>query len=94
MVQRDSLCRSASYQFGALGRNTLVGPGLFNIDSTLSKHFRVTERYAVEIRAEAFNLVNKANYNQVARIINAPGFRSVSSELSTCELQFGAKIVF
>jgi hypothetical protein len=24
-------------EFGILGRNTLVGPGLFNIDSTLSK---------------------------------------------------------
>ena len=28
-----------------LGRNTLVGPGLFNIDTTLSKKFRITERY-------------------------------------------------
>jgi Carboxypeptidase regulatory-like domain len=82
------------YQFGALGRNTLVGPGLFNIDSTLSKRFRVRERLGFEIRAEAFNLSNKANYNQVARIINAPGFGAVNSELAMRELQFGAKITF
>jgi hypothetical protein len=83
-----------AYQFGTLGRNTWVGPGLFNIDTTLSKKFRVMERYAFEIRAEAFNLANTANYNQVARIINAPGFGAVNSELPMRELQFGAKVTF
>jgi hypothetical protein len=84
----------AAYQFGTLGRNTWVGPGLFNIDTTLSKRFQVKERYAFEIRAEAFNLLNTANYNQVARIINAPGFGSVQSELPMRELQLGAKVTF
>jgi hypothetical protein len=83
-----------AYQFGALGRNTLIGPGLFNVDSTVSKRIRLNERAGIEIRAEAFNLLNKANYNQIARIINAPGFGSVSSELPMRELQFGAKIGF
>lgn len=82
------------YQFGTLGRNTLIGPGLFNVDTTLSKRIRVTERISVEIRGEAFNLLNVHNYNQIARIINAPGFGSVSSELPMRELQFGAKINF
>ncbi len=83
-----------AFQFGALGRNTLVGPGLFNIDTTLSKRFRIKERVGVEIRAEAFNLLNTHNYNQIARIINAPGFGSVQSELPMRELQFGAKMTF
>ncbi len=83
-----------AYQFGTLGRNTLVGPGLFNIDTTLSKRFRIKERVGAEIRAEAFNVLNNHNYNQIARIINAPGFGSVQSELPMRELQFGAKITF
>jgi Carboxypeptidase regulatory-like domain len=83
-----------AYQFGTLGRNTLVGPGLFNIDSTLSKRFRLKERYVIEIRAEAFNLLNTHNYNQIARIINAPGFGTVSSELPMRQLQFAAKVNF
>lgn len=83
-----------AYQFGTLGRNTLVGPGLFNIDTTLSRKIRVRERYAFEIRAEAFNLLNKANYNQIGRIINAPGFGAVQSELPMRELQFGGKVTF
>jgi hypothetical protein len=83
-----------AYQFGTLGRNTLVGPGLFNIDTTLSKHFRLRERYAFEIRAEAFNLFNTPNYNQIGRIINASDFGQVDSQLPPRELQFGAKITF
>jgi hypothetical protein len=83
-----------AYQFGVLGRNTLVGPGLFNIDTTLSKRFRVNERFGVEIRAEAFNLFNTPNYNQIGRILNASDFGQVDSQLPPRELQFGAKITF
>jgi hypothetical protein len=80
--------------FGLLGRNTLVGPGLFNIDTTLSKHFRIRERYRVEIRAEAFNLTNTPNYSQIGRIINAPDYGMIDSQLPPRQLQFGAKVNF
>ena len=80
--------------FGLLGRNTLVGPGLFNIDTTLSKKFRITERYRVEIRAEAFNLTNKPNYSQIGRIINASDYGMIDSEISPRQLQFGGKVTF
>jgi hypothetical protein len=83
-----------AFQFGTLGRNTLVGPGLFNIDSTLSKRISFRERYSFEIRAEAFNLFNTPNYNQVGRIINAPDFGQVDSQLPPRQLQFGAKLIF
>jgi hypothetical protein len=83
-----------AYQFGVLGRNTLIGPGLFNIDSTFSKRFRINERFGVEIRAEAFNLLNTPNYNQVGRIINAPDFGQVDSQLPPRQMQFGGKVTF
>ena len=81
-------------QFGLLGRNTLVGPGLFNIDTTVSKHFRIRERYRVEIRAEAFNLSNTPNYSQIGRIINAPDYGNIDSQLPPRQLQFGGKVTF
>jgi hypothetical protein len=80
--------------FGLLGRNTLVGPGLFNIDTTLSKKFRIHERYGVEIRAEAFNLTNTPNYSQIGRIINAPDYGQIDSQLPPRQLQFGGKVTF
>jgi hypothetical protein len=83
-----------AYQFGVLGRNTLIGPGLFNFDTTVSKRFRVKERYGFEIRAEAFNLFNNHNYNQIGRIVNNPDFGQVDTELPMRVLQFGAKMTF
>ncbi len=83
-----------AYQFGVLGRNTVVGPGIFNIDTTLSKRIRVRERFGLEIRAEAFNLFNTANYSQIGRIINASDYGQVDSQLPPRQLQFGAKVTF
>jgi hypothetical protein len=83
-----------AYTFGQLGRNTLVGPGIFNIDSVVSRHIRIRERYGIEIRAEAFNLFNTPNYSQIGRIINASDYGQVDSQLPPRQLQFGAKVTF
>ena len=84
-----------AYQFGTLGRNTVVGPGLFNIDTTLSRlGSALGESVALEIRAEAFNLFNTPNYSQIGRIINASDYGQVDSQLHPRQLQFGAKVTF
>lgn len=44
-----------------LERNAFRGPGLWNIDAGLYKNFRITEGKTLQIRAEAYNLVNHAN---------------------------------
>ena len=83
-----------AYQFGLLGRNTVVGPGIFNIDAVLSRHIRIRERFGLELRAEAFNLLNTPNYSQIGRIINATDYGQVDSQLPPRQLQFGAKVTF
>jgi hypothetical protein len=83
-----------AYQFGTVGRNTLVGPGIFNIDMTLSKRFRIRERFGVEIRGDAFNLSNHSNYTQLGRIINASDYGAVDSQLPPRQIQLGAKVTF
>jgi hypothetical protein len=47
---------------GALGRGTFIGPNLRTFDLSLMKNFRFAERTAVQFRAEAFNLFNRANF--------------------------------
>ena len=44
--------------FGNAGRNILRGPGLQNVDLSLSRVFSFTERIRLQFRAEAFNLTN------------------------------------
>jgi len=52
----------ANGTWGNLGRYIANGPGAFEIDSSLQKRFRVTERLALNFRAAAFNLLNHPEY--------------------------------
>jgi hypothetical protein len=38
------------------------GPGAVNFDAALSQVFKFNERYNLEVRAEAFNLINHTNF--------------------------------
>ncbi|HEX7958690.1 MAG TPA: hypothetical protein VF493_02150, partial [Terriglobales bacterium] len=48
---------------GNSGRNTFRGPRFFNVDMSLVKKFRLTERHVVTFRAEAYNLLNNPNFS-------------------------------
>ena len=48
--------------FGNAGRSILRGPGSKNLDFSLFKDIRVTEKGRVEFRAEAFNLTNTPTF--------------------------------
>ena len=45
-----------------MGRNQFVGPGYWSADTTLSKNFKLTERFTLKFDAAAFNLFNRANF--------------------------------
>jgi len=51
--------------FGNLGRDTLVGPGITNLDYSMAKTVRiprVSEQFAAQFRAEFFNIFNHPNF--------------------------------
>jgi hypothetical protein len=48
--------------FGNLGRDTLVGPGLANLDLSLHKSTQLTEHLHAQFRAEFFNILNHTNF--------------------------------
>ena len=41
----------------------MFGPGLFALNMSLFKHFKITERFDLELRGEAFNLSNTPQFN-------------------------------
>lgn len=50
--------------FGTLGdvpRNSLIGPGLVDLDFSVIKETKVTEKLNAEFRAEFFNIINHTN---------------------------------
>jgi hypothetical protein len=50
---------------GAIGRNTFVGPSVFNIDSSLAKSFRIREQQRIDLRFDLFNTLNHFNVTGV-----------------------------
>ena len=48
--------------FGNAGRNILRGPSFAQVDLSVGKDTRITEKMSVHFRVEIFNLFNKANF--------------------------------
>lgn len=49
-------------RFGTAGYRLLRGPGLVNWDFGLHRQFRITERFQLQFRAEAFNFSNTPHF--------------------------------
>jgi hypothetical protein len=47
--------------YGNLGQYNLKGPGIFQLNMGLSRTFAIRERKTVQLRGEAFNLLNHLN---------------------------------
>lgn len=62
----------ASGTFGDAGRNLVRAPGLWQVDSALSKTISLTERLGVQFRAEVFNLFNRAQYGSPQANLSSP----------------------
>jgi hypothetical protein len=50
------------YTFGNAGRTFGEGPGAVNLDASVLKDFSVTEQSVLQIRVEALNVLNHANF--------------------------------
>jgi hypothetical protein len=48
------------------GFNTFRGPGIRDVDLSVARGFKLNERFALKLRAEAFDLFNRANFQQNA----------------------------
>ena len=91
-----------------VGRNTLLGPGLFNTDFSLFKNNKLPfwgEKVNIQFRAEVFNLLNHANFAApTSPIQNAifdnrgnllPSAGVLSATQGTArQIQFGLKVSF
>ena len=79
--------------FGNAGRNILVGPGYQNINFAVVKSLPV-RAVRLQLRAEAFNLLNHANFDLPDAFLGSPTFGRILSAQSPRRIQFGVKAVF
>jgi carboxypeptidase family protein/TonB-dependent receptor-like protein len=92
--------------FGDLGRNTLTGPGVRELDFGLAKNTRITERTSLQLRFEAFNILNHTNFGFPNAALytgvdgSGNGIPNPTAGLITTtattsrQLQFSAKFIF
>jgi hypothetical protein len=77
--------------FGNVGRDILTGPGSWQLDFGLDKRIAVTERYRLQLRAEAFNLFNRAQLGAPQSNLSAgPGeFGVITQPVNTTPIGAG-----
>jgi hypothetical protein len=98
----------AAGRFGNLGRGAVRMPGIKNIDFSLSKNWKMRERYGIQFRSEMFNAFNHPNFigidNGLAfqnnrndanfgRSLNS-NFGRLGGDLGPRVIQFGLKFTF
>jgi hypothetical protein len=106
----NSFFEAPAGQFGNVGRNTVEGPGIVNLDAEVHKEFHMPwkESHVLQFRFEAFNGLNHPNWNMPALSILAgspqagqpstatrTGFGVVSgTSTSMRQVQLGLKYMF
>ncbi len=66
-------------RFGNTGRNSVRGPGAWNIDLSLFRRFPIGKKLTLEARAEAFNLTNTPHFQNPNGNVNSGGFMTITS---------------
>ncbi len=83
------------YTFGNGGRNILRGPGRTNLDFSLFKDFRVSEKLGLQYRAEFFNLFNTPQFGLPADTIGNPNAGTITSIVGNPrQIQMGLRLSF
>jgi hypothetical protein len=67
---------------GNLGRNALTGFGMSQLDLALRREFFVKEQRSLQLRIEAFNALNHANFADPIRFLSSPLFGQSPSMLN------------
>jgi hypothetical protein len=82
-VNPAAFLANAPGTFGNLGHNALRGPHTVNIDAALSRTFKLTERYSLQARADAFNIFNHPNFvGAISPAGTVTGYTTFSNNMS------------
>jgi hypothetical protein len=84
--------------YGNAGRNLVRGPNLRRWDAAVMKNFRLPwfagESSNLQVRAEAFNFLNRANFSGISTNLGSGNFGQVTSARTARVFQVGMKFEF
>ncbi len=80
--------------YGNSGRNSMIGPGDYNLDFALFKRFPIRESWQLQYRLEMFNALNHANLGNPRRNITAARPGQIDSTSGPRIMQMGLRMTF
>ncbi|HZT28941.1 MAG TPA: carboxypeptidase regulatory-like domain-containing protein [Bryobacteraceae bacterium] len=83
-----------AFTFGDSPRSVLRGPAWKSADLTVSKNFKLTERWTTELRGEFFNVINHANFDVPGHTLGNADFGVISSAEAARTLQIALRVAF
>lgn len=79
---------------GNVGNGAIRNPGLVNVDFSVGKSFRLTERARVQIRADMFNSLNHTNLNGLRTSLNDQFFGQLLGTAGARVIQLNSRFSF
>lgn len=84
-----------TYRYGSLGRNSLAGPGYFNLDAALTRDIRLGRTRRLQLRWEVFNATNHPSYGLPNADLGSADFGTIRTTVGAPrQMQFGVKLRF
>jgi hypothetical protein len=96
----SAFARVTEVRFGNVGRNTMRGPGVVNLDLSLFRTFKLTPQFNLQFRAEAFNVSNTPHFANPNGNVNSSNFGKVLATDSAYaigrsrQFRFGLRLTF
>ena len=85
----------APFTWGNAGRNILRGPNFQTVDLSLRRNFALRERLRMTAEAQAFNTLNRANFNLPDAFADQPlTFGKIFSAKDPRQIQFALRFAF
>ena len=89
-----AFAKQATGTYGDAGRESIVGPGSWNIDMAVDRRFMLTEHVGFELRGDFFNIVNHGNWSNPTVSITSAQFGQITSFSAPRIIQMSAKFLF
>ena len=82
------------FTIGSASRNPIRGPAYRDVDVAMARRISVHGDGAIEVRVEAFNLLNTANLGAPNAVLGAANFGTITSAFDPRVVQLALKFVF
>ena len=81
--------------YGNVGRNSLLGPGAVNLDFSLFRTVKITERFDLQLRVDAANLFNSPHFNNPNPDLTSGSFMEINSaKFDERQFRLGVRFAF